>query len=68
MGNIVELHKRRTLYTVEEAAEELRVSRWMIYRLLRSNKLKSLTIASRRLIASDDLMEFIKKQKGEFNG
>ena len=57
-----------TLYTVEEAAEKLRVSRWMIYRLLRSSELKSLTIASRRLIASDDLMDFIKQHKGEFYG
>ncbi len=57
-----------TLYTVEEAAKELRVSRWMIYRLLRSNELKSLTIASRRLIASDDLLDFIKQHKGEFHG
>lgn len=55
-----------TLYTVEEAAEQLRVSRWMIYRLLRSNELKSLTIASRRLIASDDLVDFIKQQKEGF--
>jgi len=57
-----------TLYTVEEAAKRLRVSRWMIYRLLRSNELKSLTIASRRLIASDDLLDFIKQHKGEFHG
>lgn len=57
-----------TLFTVEEAAEQLRVSRWMIYRLMRSNELKSLTIASRRLIASDDLLDFIKQHKGEFYG
>lgn len=57
-----------TLYTVEEAAKQLRVSRWMIYRLLRSNELKSLTIASRRLIAADDLSDFIKQHKGEFYG
>ena len=57
-----------TLFTVEEAAEELRVSKWMIYRLLRSNELKSLTIASRRLIASDDLMDFIKRHTGDYYG
>ena len=57
-----------TLFTVEEAAKQLRVSRWMIHRLLRSNELKSLTIASRRLIASEDLLDFIKQNKGEFNG
>jgi len=59
---------KRTLYTVKEAAEELRVSTWMIYRLLRSNQLKSLTIASRRLIAFEDLMDFVKQQKGDYYG
>ena len=54
---------RPTLYTITEAAEQLRVSRWMIYRLIRNNELKTLTIASRRLIASDDLMDFIKNCK-----
>lgn len=67
MGNM-EVNIKPTLYTVEEAAEELRVSRWMIYRLLRTNELKSLTIASRRLIAADDLIDFIKKHKREFYG
>lgn len=55
-----------TLFTVDEAAKKLRVSRWMIYRMMRSDELKSLTIASRRLIASDDLIEFINKHKGGF--
>jgi len=58
-GNIVQ----PTLYTVTEAAEQLRVSRWMIYQLIRSNELKTLTIASRRLVAADDLMDFIKHCK-----
>lgn len=66
--NNLEQASSSTLYTVEEAAKQLRVSRWMIYRLLRSNELKSLTIASRRLIASDDLADFIKQHKGEFHG
>jgi excisionase family DNA binding protein len=57
-----------TLYTVEEAAKQLRVSRWMIYQLLRNNELKSLTIASRRFIASDDLVDFVKQHKEEFHG
>lgn len=66
--NNLEQASHATLYTVEEAAKQLRVSKWMIYRLLRSNELKSLTIASRRLIASDDLLDFIKQHKGEFYG
>ena len=68
MTKLVEKQNYPYLLTVGEAAEKLRVSRWMIYRLLRSNELKSLTIASRRLIASDDLTDFIKQHKGEFHG
>jgi excisionase family DNA binding protein len=63
MSNTNELPSCPTLYTITEAAEQLRVSRWMIYQLIRSNELKTLTIASRRLIASDDLIDFIKQCK-----
>lgn len=52
------------LLTVEEAAKELRVSKWTIYQLIRSEELKTLTIASRRLVASDDLVNFINKRRG----
>lgn len=51
------------LLTVSEAAQELRVSRWMIYELIRTKQLKTLTIATRRLIATDDLESFIIKCK-----
>lgn len=64
----IKTNNRLNLLTVEEAAKKLRVSRWMIYQLLRSNELKSLTIASRRLITSDDLIEFIKQQRGDYYG
>jgi len=52
-----------TLFTVNEAAEQLRVSRWLLYELIRSNKLKTLTIGSRRLVAADDLLDFIRQRK-----
>jgi excisionase family DNA binding protein len=65
MGTTTEKQSRPTLYTVVEAAEFLRVSKWMIYELLRRNELKSLTIASRRLIAYEDLVDFIKQSKRE---
>lgn len=52
-----------TLFTVEEAAKQLRVSRWMVYKLIRSNELKTLTIASRRLVAADDITNFINVRK-----
>lgn len=68
MGTKIEQPSRPIIYTVEEAAKYLRVSRWMIYRLMRSNELISFTVASRRLISSDDLMDFIEQHKEEFYG
>ncbi|WP_041191199.1 helix-turn-helix domain-containing protein [Candidatus Saccharimonas aalborgensis] len=63
MGSATEQPNHPALYTVEEAAEYLRVSRWMIYKLMRHNELRTLTIASRRLIAYEDLTDFIKQSK-----
>jgi excisionase family DNA binding protein len=51
------------LLTIPEAADQLRISRWTIYQLIRNNQLKTLTIASRRFVASDDLANFIKQRK-----
>lgn len=51
------------LLTVTEAAKELRISNWLIYELIRKGQLKTLTIATRRLIASDDLADFINERK-----
>ncbi len=51
------------LLTVPEAAKELRISNWLLYELIRKGQLKTLTIATRRLIASDDLANFINERK-----
>jgi len=51
------------LLTVPEAAQELRISNWLLYELIRTGQLKTLTIATRRLIASDDLANFINERK-----
>jgi excisionase family DNA binding protein len=53
------------LLTVSEAAKQLRISNWLLYQLIRTNELKTLTIASRRLIASDDLADYINNRKGK---
>jgi len=63
MANKQQLQNYPTLLTVSEAAKELRISKWTLYQLIRSDQLKTLTIASRRLIASDDLATFIKERK-----
>jgi excisionase family DNA binding protein len=51
------------LLTVSEAAKLLRISNWLLYKLIRTDELRTLTIASRRLIASDDLAEYINNRK-----
>lgn len=51
------------LLTVSEAAKLLRISNWLIYKLIRTEELRTLTIASRRLIAADDLADYINTRK-----
>ncbi|GAA1571753.1 hypothetical protein GCM10009678_63030 [Actinomadura kijaniata] len=41
--------------TVDEAAERLRVSRWTIYNLIRSNQLRTIRIGRRRLVPAEAL-------------
>jgi len=51
------------LLTIPEATSQLRISRWTIYQLIRSGELKTITIASRRFVATDDLASFISQRK-----
>ncbi|MEO3892379.1 helix-turn-helix domain-containing protein [Nonomuraea sp. B5E05] len=46
--------------TVDEAANRLRVSRWTLYTLIRSNQLRTIKIGRRRLVPADALAECIK--------
>lgn len=57
------LQHQPKLLTVSEAAQELRISNWLLYELIRKGQLKTLTIATRRLIAADDLTNFINERK-----
>jgi excisionase family DNA binding protein len=43
--------------TVDEAAERLRVSRWTLYNLIRSNQLRTIKIGRRRLVPLAALTE-----------
>ena len=73
LAYIVERHRKAqcmanqqnypNLLTIPETANQLRISRWTIYQLIRSGELKTITIASRRFVASDDLANFIKQRK-----
>ncbi len=47
------------LYSVNEAAEQLRIGRSALYELINTGRLRSLKIGNRRLIARRDLEAFI---------
>ncbi|MFC5813624.1 MULTISPECIES: helix-turn-helix domain-containing protein [Nonomuraea] len=46
--------------TVDEAAQRLRVSRWTLYTLIRSNQLQTIKIGRRRLVPADALADCIR--------
>ena len=48
------------LYTIDEAAEQLRISRAQVYRLIRSTDLPSLHIGKRHFVRSQDIDSFIE--------
>ncbi|GGM27651.1 helix-turn-helix domain-containing protein [Dactylosporangium sucinum] len=53
------------LLTVPEAAARLRVSKWMLYNLIRSRQLRSVKIGARRLIpvgAVDALVTVLEEE------
>ena len=47
------------LLTIQEAADRLRVSRWSVYNLIRSNQLRTVKIGRRRLVTPAALAECI---------
>lgn len=47
--------------TIDEAAERLRVSRWTLYSLIRSNQLRTVKIGRRRLVPVDALAECLDR-------
>lgn len=53
------------LLSLEEARTALNISRWSLYQLINSGRLKSLHIESRRLIALADLKDLINELREE---
>jgi excisionase family DNA binding protein len=47
------------LLTVPEAAAHLRISKWMVYNLIRSRRLRTVRIGSRRLVPAAALRDFL---------
>lgn len=50
----------KLLLTVDEAADALGLSRWKLYVLLRSGRLRSVKVDGSRRIATTALMEFVE--------
>jgi excisionase family DNA binding protein len=48
------------LLTIDEVADLLRISRWMVYNLIRSNQLRTITIGRRRLASPAAVAEYIQ--------
>jgi len=63
MASPLDTQQYPNLLTISEAADQLRISRWTMYQLIRNQESKTLTIASRRFVASDDIEKFINQRK-----
>jgi excisionase family DNA binding protein len=49
------------IYTVEEAAQALKISRWKIFDLIRTNQLRSVKIGGLRRIPGTAIEEYITR-------
>lgn len=47
------------LLTVPEACDQLRVSRWMFYRLIHQQRISTITIGRRRLVSAREIDRFL---------
>jgi excisionase family DNA binding protein len=58
----------RGLFTIEEAAEYLRISRAGIYRLIETDELRRIKIGKSARIPRTSLEAFVERLEGEDNG
>jgi excisionase family DNA binding protein len=56
---------RSELLTVPEAAQRLRVSKWMVYNLIRSRQLRTVKIGSRRLVRVSAITAYLAALEDE---
>ncbi|MGO4299334.1 helix-turn-helix domain-containing protein [Leifsonia sp. RAF41] len=49
------------VYTVAEIADRLKISLWMVNKLIRERKLRSIQIGARRLVPAKDLEEYLRE-------
>lgn len=59
------LHGGPLLYTVEEAAEVLTISRWKVFDLIRVRELRSVKIGGLRRVPRSAIDEYIARLLGE---
>ncbi|WP_120003356.1 helix-turn-helix domain-containing protein [Nesterenkonia muleiensis] len=52
------------LYTVAEVAHLLHLSQWTIAKLIREQEIRSVKIGARRLIAQEDLEDYVQSLRG----
>jgi excisionase family DNA binding protein len=57
----------KKLITIQQATEELSISKWTMYRLLQRNEIKSMKIGRRRLIPSTEIDAFVLRNTDEMN-
>ncbi len=53
------------LLTVPEAAQRLRISKWMLYNLIRSRRLRTVRIGNRRLVRVSAIAAYLAELEGE---
>lgn len=58
----LDVEQEALVYTLEEAADLLKVSKWTINRLIEEGEIGSILIRSRRLVRATDIADFIKRQ------
>ena len=56
---------RSELLTVPEAAQRLRISKWMLYNLIRSRQLRTVKIGSRRLVRVSAIAAYLATLEDE---
>ena len=49
--------------TIVEAAKRLKISEWMVHKLIQEGSLRSVKVGSRRLIPTRDLATFIEDRR-----
>lgn len=64
-GRRLDLPPAGTVLTAREACEYLRISKWTLYRLIRSGQIKTMKIGSRRLVRRQSLETYMDEREAD---